>query len=223
MHTSAYRYHAFFVLISLVFSASCKKSVDTKLVTKEYSLSSVDSISLVGEGNLTIEQGNKEQLVVEAEENLLPFIQTKVNEKKLTISVDTLKMPRPHKPVQFHAYVKKLNRVDAKGSSSIRVRGVNTERLHISAQGSVELELSGTVKDQTLDLQGMITYDAGAASSKCCHIESMGTNKIIVNCTDGINGSLNGLTMLTYIGKPKLDVKKAGLSSIVQKDKLDAH
>ena len=83
----------FTMLITLIIFQSCfyddseKISGNGNVVKQDREVSSFNSINASGVFNIYFAQGDKESLVVEADENLIPYLETKVEDNTLFIDV----------------------------------------------------------------------------------------------------------------------------------------
>ena len=103
-------------IITTLILNSCAFSLTQgsgKVVTETRQVSGFDRVALSGIGNLTITQGDKESLKIEAEDNILPRIETTVQNRTLIIRYqnnDWQKNVVPTKPINFYLTVKNINR-----------------------------------------------------------------------------------------------------------------
>ena len=194
-----------------------------------------NQIDLNGAGEIIITQGNKESITVEAEDNLMPYIKTSVNNNKLSISFDN-GMPVPTKGVKFYITVKDLSSISTSGSGKIvsnnlNVNGLtiningagdgnltnfNAQTLKIIISGAGKMNIAGTVNEQTLDISGAGDYNANNLSSKTASISINGGGKATVKVSDSLNAIINGGGQISYIGSPKVTQQINGAGNIKQ-------
>jgi hypothetical protein len=84
-------------------------------------ISDVTSIDLAGSADVDITLGETESLVVEAEDNIIPLIETKVQNGQLVIGRKSGAGYSSTKPVTVHVTLKSLAAVSLSGSGSISV------------------------------------------------------------------------------------------------------
>src|SRR5262245_29059811 len=68
----------------------------------------VESVALSGIGELTVTQGDAVKLTVEAEDNILPLIETKTANGKLTLGLKSGTTVQTTKPIKYNLTVKTL-------------------------------------------------------------------------------------------------------------------
>jgi hypothetical protein len=194
-----------------------------------------NQIDLNGAGEIIITQGNTESITVEAEDNLMPYIKTSVNNNKLSISFDN-GMPVPTKSVKFHITVKDLSSINISGSGKIISNNLNVNNLAINVNGAADGNLSnfnaqtlkikisgagkmtiaGTVNDQTIDISGAGDYSANSLSSKTTSISINGGGKATVRVSNALNATINGGGQISYIGSPQVTQQINGAGNINQ-------
>jgi hypothetical protein len=99
-------------------------------------------VDLATLGTLYLTQGDKEELRVEAEDNLLPYLLTATEGDELKIKAREDVELEPTQPVRFHLTVKKLNALAASSAGNVEVGPIKAERflLVIGSAGNVTLE-----------------------------------------------------------------------------------
>jgi hypothetical protein len=206
-----------------------------KIVNESRSINGFNQIDLSGNGEMIITQGNTESVIVEADDNLMQYIKTGVNNNKLSISFDN-SMPRPTKRVKFYITVKDLNSINTFGngkivSNSLRVNGLainingagegnltnfNAQTLKIMISGAGRMNVAGTVNEQTINISGAGDYNANSLSSKTASISINGGGRTTVRVSDALNAIINGGGQISYIGSPKVTQQINGAGNIRQ-------
>lgn len=204
-----------------------------KVINQTKTVSGFDQVSLNGIGTLVITQGNKESLTIEAEDNVVPNINTQVNNNKLDISYQP-GSPTPTKPVKFYLTIKNLSSIEVSGAGKIDANQLNVNKLNILIDGAGEgnltnltaktlnitisgagnLNLSGTTDTQTLTINGAGEYSAPSLSSKTATITVNGAGKATIKVSDLLNAIINGGGQIAYFGNPKVEKQINGAGSI---------
>jgi len=99
-------------------------------------------VDLATLGTLFLTQGDKEELRIEAEDNLLPYLVTAPEGDELVIKAREDVELKPTQPVRFHLTVKNLNALAASSAGNIEAGAIKAERflLVVSSAGNVTLE-----------------------------------------------------------------------------------
>src|SRR5690606_9305692 len=84
---------------------------------------SFEEIAVSGQYKVYVSQGSRQEITVEAEENLLPYIETKIDGDELGIGTKRGYNIRPTKDVVVRITVVKLDAIAASGSSNFFSEG----------------------------------------------------------------------------------------------------
>ena len=121
-------------------------------------------------GTLYIEVGDREALRVEADDNVLPYLETEVRGDTLKITTRDMVGILPKEPIYYHLTVKTLDEIVLSGLGSIEVPEpieVPTLAVRISGGGSVELEdLRAETFDADLTGLGDLYIDEGRVEAQ---------------------------------------------------------
>ena len=199
-----------------------------KLAQKTIALSGITEVELTTIGELTIQMGDPESLVIEAEDNLLEFFETAVDGNIVIIKTRPNTSIRTNRPVKYTLTLKSV--IDLATSSSgnitapalqvnemyltvnssggITVAGLQASKVQASINSSGNIKIGpGQVVQQTINLSSSGNYQAGELQSESvqCSINSSGDATLWV--TDRLTGSLSSSGNLKYYGNPQVDIK----------------
>jgi hypothetical protein len=225
-------------LLCLVVAASGCTTQGTgsgNVINQTKSVQGVNQVSLDGTGNVILQQGNQESLTIEAEDNIIPHIQSNVNGKKLSLSYDT-NTPTPSKTVKFYVTVKDLSSISISGAGKVETSGFKTQSLVISTNGAGEgnmsglninkltvnlsgagkIYMAGTATDQTITISGAGDYQARDLKSQTATITINGAGKGILNVSNILNAIINGSGDINYLGNPQVSQQINGAGTVKQ-------
>lgn len=225
-----------------ITAASCKWTIGVvrgsgDMENEEREVSGFDEIQFTGIGNLIIEQGDKEALVVEADDNIIGLIETEVRGDVLHIGFKRGVNIVPTSRIKFHLTVKDLNRIDLSGLGDIDCDKFETDSLkfNISGSGNIDFEivaesietnvsglgdinLSGKVDSHKIQISGSGKYDAEELESKDCEVELTGLGSATVNVSGDLKIDINGVGNVYYKGDPHVSQHISGLGRIKSLD-----
>lgn len=148
------------LVISLIFLAACtgihfgdpndRAQGSGNVITQSRPVGHFERVYLSGIGDLVLNQGDQESLSIEAEDNVLEAIQTKVVFGTLYISI-SFENVEPARPVKYYLTVTKLTGLHVTGSTHVEVGDIETDSLDIKANlaGSVNF---GSVQANSLKI-----------------------------------------------------------------------
>ena len=98
-------------------------------------------VRLASVGDLNIVQGDSESLTVEAEDNILPRIQTVVEGGTLVIRTERGVSLSPTATIRYTLVVRELTDLELSGSGNIRTAPIRSQDLRVRISGSGDVRL----------------------------------------------------------------------------------
>lgn len=112
------------------------------VATEARDVGGFDRVRLSGEGELRITQGDAEALTIEAEDNILPLIETRVENGGLSIGYrHGVRSVRPTRPIRYDLRVRNLGGLHLSGSGNATCDDLRTDGLEVVISGSGGLRL----------------------------------------------------------------------------------
>lgn len=229
-------------LLIFITLFSCENMVvkergNGNIETKEIELESFNGINLSGGFEVTIEEGNAPLLIIETDENLIPYIKTEIRGGNLDIY--TSESISSRKGVKLHIVYTELEEIEVSGAVALKNEGIlRTEDLELAMSGaggidieleasSLELrlagagavELAGNVGQQRIIMSGAGGLDAFDLISKECDINISGVGGAEIYVTERLDAQVSGIGGISYRGNPS-DITRnvSGLGSIDKDD-----
>lgn len=193
---------------------------------EERPVSHFSGVTLATLGNLYIEVGNEEKLVIEAQENLLPYFETTVTGEMLKIKMRDGVNLNPTAPVNFYLTVKNLDTlvltssgnveapalradtfsVELGGSGDIEIVSLTADALEVQISGSGTLRASGgRVEKQEATISGSGKYEARGLQSNEADVTISGSGSMTINVRQHLKVNISGSGSVRYVGSPALD------------------
>jgi hypothetical protein len=215
-------------------SKSVTASGNVKTETRD--VTGFTGISLSLPAKVTIKQGNKEGLTIEADDNFLPLIETVVErgqlrirpvEKnmhfkgrsmKLNITVDAINIESLSVSGSGDIIAAQLNSPKLKtsiaGSGDVNIKALTAESVKASIAGSGDLNLGGSAKEFEASIAGSGTVKADRLKAKTVVLKIAGSGDATVWATDNMKLSIAGSGDVKYWGDAKVTQSVAGSGSI---------
>lgn len=228
-----------FILMAFFFGA-CGFNINLSIeqgsgnvITQSRTVSDFDHVELNGIGDVTITQGDREALQIEAEDNVIPHIQTTVQNGTLQINFDR-KTIIPTKSVKFNLTMRNVHGLETKGVSNIQSDKLNTDSLDLGISGTGNIDLhnltansatvhvsgagnltaDGKVGDQKITLSGAGNYNGQDLQSKTAEVTISGLGKVVVWVTDSLDVTISGTGGVDYYGSPRVTQQISGLGRL---------
>lgn len=207
---------------------------ETRQVTDFSSLSSHGSI------DVKIAYGNSNSIQVEADENLLQYIETTVENGKLVIKPKSNMNLKSQSKMTVYVSMTKINSLQESGSGDITGDGAfendgktdmtvagsgniklssgtfNDLSLFVSGSGSIDLE-SGTAKDITASVSGSGNINCSNISSENVNAKISGSGNVRVMASKSIDAAISGSGNVFYKGDARnVNTKVAGSGKAIK-------
>ena len=200
-------------------------------------ISSFNGVEVSGAFKVFLKQGTTEEIVVEADENILPAIRTEVYGS--TLKIET-KKPINHVTVlKVYVTFRNLDKINLSGAVDVVSDGViavpdlvfdasgasdskldlTVKRLKINSSGASKIKLGGSAGDVTLDLSGASDIFAFDLLAETYDIEISGAGNAQVNVLKKIRAEISGAGSVKYKGSPTdINQEVSGAGSIKKVD-----
>ena len=122
-----------------------------KIETEKRRVKGITGVELATLGRLYIELGTKEELIIEAEDNILQYLKTNVSSGMLKITKQRRVNLRPKKPIKYYLTVKKLKKIVISSAGDVEAPDLQADRFFIKSSSSGHLEV-GDRDANTLDI-----------------------------------------------------------------------
>lgn len=159
------------------------------------------SLELAGSNNVVIRVGEKQSVLVRADDNLLDRVTTEVQSGKLVIA-NTPGSFTTKSPMIVEVAVPTLDALTLTGNGNIVVNGIETESFEVSLPGNGTLTGSGTATrlDVTVGGSGTVQFTRLVADDVRALVS--GSGSVFVTATESIDASVSGSGAIIYTGNP---------------------
>ncbi len=147
---------------------------------EERPVSGFDRVSLTGIGDVYITQGEEESLTVEADDNLMEYIETEVRGGTLVLGftgVGRNKDVEPTEPIKFNLTMKDVSGLDITGAGDIRARSLAVDDLEFAISGAGDIDvgsLAATKLVVRLHGAGDVTVDSLSVEESVVYLYGAG-------------------------------------------------
>ena len=173
-------------------------------------------VDVSGVFQVDISSGKEFSVQVQADENLLPYIRTEVEQGILHI--ETTDGIKSENPLRVIVTAPDIESVEASGSSTVLVSGITTSSLEIYASGHSKVNVDGETQNVNIAVSGASTVDAEALEARTASVDSSGASSVTVFVSEQLTSSASGASKILYFGNPARVAKStSGASSVVRK------
>jgi|SRR5688572_3088197 len=206
-------------IIAVVATAFNGTSIEGSgdLKKEKRNVSGFTDIDAGGAIKLDIVQGDGFDVEVEADDNIIALVETKVSGNTLEIQMNE-DYSCSNSTVHVTVKLPKLESLDLSGASLAKAIGINTRRLAVGVFGSSQLTLTGSAATFDVDLSGASQLYADEFNSDVVTVECSGASKCHVHANTSITIDASGASNIYYSGDPKNVIREtSGVSKIAKR------
>lgn len=235
---------ALFSLVIFVFASGCREIAGERVrgsghvITENRSASEFHSIDVSGAIDVYIRQDSATSVKVEADDNILEYIEVHTEGSRLEIYTEHNIRLRPTHKIKVYISNPQYREIQVSGASSVRCENeITSDVLDVNLSGASEgrLELNApkisvnvtgashaNIKGKTKDFEGSAS---GASEirgfdllSENAEVDASGASHIEIFASVRIDGQSSGASSVNYKGNAQSSVEKSGASSVNKKD-----
>ena len=124
------------------------------VVSEPRDVTNFDSVELAGSGDVNILLGDSESVNVQADDNILPLIETTVTNGKLVIRTKPFATITPSNRIVVTVAMKSLKQAMLSGSGNLHIAAMSGPDLTLELPGSGDITAEGTVDHVNINLLG---------------------------------------------------------------------
>jgi hypothetical protein len=230
------------LLMSVLFTSAIAlqaNSTNLQDIKKENrSVGDFSSIVFAISGDLYLSQGDKNEVIIEADSDILEKITTEVQGNALIIEFEKWYNQNNRGKITVYITMKsiekitltgsgnilnktKINATDLglvlTGSGSINMNDLTTQNVKSVISGSGEIKIKGNSKGKSLDavITGSGTIDASLLSFAIADLTITGSGSINADVFEKLEAFITGSGKIKYTGKPLIDANITGSGKIV--------
>ncbi|MCX6278919.1 MAG: DUF2807 domain-containing protein [Bacteroidetes bacterium] len=206
---------------------------DGNVLKEVRKVSSFDGIDVSGAFEILLKQGATEEVVVEADANLLPVILTVVEGN--TLKIETKKSVNHVTSMKVFITVKDLKRIDVSGAVDIQTESrisvpelsidasgatdskleIAVQKLRLDCSGASKIKFSGSATDVNMDLSGASDIFGFDLLAETYDLQISGAGNAQINVSKKIHAEISGAGSVKYRGSPtQVDQSVSGAGSI---------
>jgi len=205
-------------------------------VTKDLDISTFNGIALSMDAEVYLKQGSPQSVKIEAQENIIENIETKVKDGVWKIGSE--RNVRRHDGIKIWITVADLNKIAVSGSGNVTGENkfsrlgnldlslsgsgnislnFDSESLSVAISGSGNTKLKGSTGNCDLKVTGSGNIAAFDLEAKTCSVKITGSGDSSVNVSENLEVAIVGSGDVYYKGKPSVRSKITGSGNVQSK------
>jgi hypothetical protein len=206
----------------LLLSGGCSilEATDSRIVgsgtmtSETRPLADVTGIKLASIGAVEVVVGTDQSVVIEAEDNLIPFITTEVSDGVLIIGTRDNTSLEPTRPLRFTVTVGRVELAEISGAGTLSIDDPENDRIDLSVPGAGTISVSGEVDQLTASISGTGTVEAARLAADDVTVEVSGAGNATVWAINSLDVTLSGVGNVSYWGEPQVDQTITGIGDL---------
>ena len=196
-----------------------------------------DEVVVQGRGDLILEQGDVESVVIEADAAVMPHVKVAVEGRRLVLGLehwwDHLLLPAAL--LRFRVSAVMLRRVTISGSGTVRAEALRADDLSLEISGSGDMAFaqltagaislgisgggkmmaSGGAESVAVRISGSGNVQTGELATQAAEVRISGSGNVKVNAAQTLDVQISGSGTVKYAGQPQISQRISGSGSIV--------
>lgn len=196
---------------------------------------SFNQVKSEGAFDVHITNGNDFEIIVNAESNILPYIETDVNHKTLRIHIRGIHDVKNQLPMEVYITTPYLEGIIQSGSGIVASDYFTTNHFNviISGSGSIETAVDATTVDAMISGSGNLVISGGATDAgfivsgsgkidannlhlRDCSAKISGSGNMWVNAEHYLKANISGSGNVFYSGTPEIERQLSGSGNVIQ-------
>lgn len=174
------------------------------------------AVRLVGNYQINILVGRAQQVSVTTDNNLIPYIQTRVRGKTLSVSTKARYLLKPTQMPTVNVTVPELKEVTVVGNGTININGVKTDQFEMKIIGTGTINAAGTTEENIIKVVGSGQVAANNLLAQKALVKLVGTGNVAVYASNQLDVKVSGTGKVQYYGEPRnVNQKIAGSGEVM--------
>ncbi|MEZ5195017.1 MAG: head GIN domain-containing protein [Bacteroidales bacterium] len=215
------------LIIFLTFESGCTYGFGSikgngNVIKQERELSSFSGLDIGGAFKVFLAQGDREFVIVEADENLLEVISTEI--RGGTLVIKTTEDIRDSEALNIYLTFKNLEEMDISGACKLISEGklkfgdlemefsgasdidlkFSANTVELDCSGASQIEFYGSAESVELDLSGASHFDAFDFEVNSFEVDVSGASHAKVFATKELSAEVSGAASVKYKGDPNI-------------------
>lgn len=152
-------------------------------------------------------------VTVEADDNILPLIETKVH--RGVLKIECSRRVSPKTPMKIIISAPDIENIETSGAANVILNSIKNAGLHIDSSGASKILVTGETTKLVVEVSGATKIDAEGLVTENADIDTSGASHVSVNVLNSLRTDASGASKITYSGTPReLNTKKSGAASV---------
>ena len=181
--------------------------------TEKRELANFKAIEVGGAFEVEVVAQKEFGVEIEADDNLLPLIETEVRGGTLEISSE--KSIKSKQRIRVRISAPDIESIQVSGASKVSLANVKNDSLKVYSSGASKIKVDGETRNLDIELSGASKVEAESLKTENVTVDGSGASSAFVNVSGDLKADLSGASNVTYTGNPRnLQKSTSGASSV---------
>lgn len=207
--------------------------------TETRTVGAFEKVTLKGSMDIEFTQGETRAVIIEAEDNLLPYIKTEVHDDELIVDIKDNISLKSHKDITVKVTAPNVYELSLAGSGNIKLTNtldneheiklslagsgnvegaVKSPEIKVSSAGSGNIALSGETRDLDINMAGSGDFKGLDLHTENTKVTIAGAGNVDVHASVTLEARIMGSGDVSYTGSPEIKSSIAGSGSVHKRD-----
>lgn len=227
-----------FTIVVIVLNACQQMRGSGNVISQTRNTSSFTGIDVGGAYTVEVQNGPQTIVVVEADDNLIKYVETKVSGNTLYISTKgsinfndgnlKILITSPDiksinssgaATVHIKNTLKDENKITLESSGAATINGeIDAPEVSVHADGAANIDVSGHTKNYNAEASGSGTIKTGSLMSETVKIDASGAASVHVYASVSLTVEASGAANIHYKGAGNTVINTSGAASVKKED-----
>jgi hypothetical protein len=182
--------------------------------TEKRAASGIHGIAMSIPGHLEVSQGEPEGVTITADDNVLPYLETVVENGTLRVRTRDNTSLNLRTPVRVVVVARSIENLALSGSGDIVASGIDVKALSLRISGAGNATLSGRASELEARISGSGRVDAVKLAANEAEVKVSGSGHVALTAHKTLRTHITGAGDVAYYGDPAVERHVTGAGRI---------
>ena len=157
-------------------------------------------IDLSGVYEVFIRCGQKQEVIVFGDDNIVPHVKTEVNGNVLKVFLDQSVSTR--NKIKLILTANSVSSLKVSGTANVDISSVRNKSFNLEIFGTGDTKIEGMSDDLEITMSGTANVDAKNLMAKTAIVDVSGAGNVALSVSDELRASISGVGNVYYYGNP---------------------
>ena len=157
-------------------------------------------IDLSGVSEVYVKCGQKQEVIISGDDNVVPHVKTEVNGNVLKVFLDQSVSTR--NKIKLTLSANSVSSLKISGTANVDISRVSNKSFNLKILGTGDIKVKVMTDDLEITMSGTANVDAKNLTAKTAIVDISGAGNIALSVSDELRASISGVGNIYYYGNP---------------------